>query len=51
MNQKPQAAENVLAVLCWKRVTWRRGTKGALAARFAALRVRVPMLQTLVSGI
>lgn len=25
----------------WRRVTWRHGTKGALAARFAAIRVRV----------
>jgi SRSO17 transposase len=25
----------------WRRVTWRRGTKGALWARFAAVRVRV----------
>ena len=40
-DQEPQAAEDVLAALCWKRVTWRRGTKGALAAKFAAVRVRV----------
>ncbi len=40
-DQKPQAAEDMLAALCWKRVTWRRGTKGALAAKFAAVRVRV----------
>jgi len=40
-DQEPQAAEEVLAALCWKRVTWRRGTKGALAAKFAAVRVRV----------
>ena len=40
-DQEPQAAEDVLAALCWKRVTWRHGTKGALAARFAAVRVRV----------
>jgi DDE superfamily endonuclease len=25
----------------WRRLSWRQGTKGALAARFAALRVRV----------
>ena len=40
-GQEPQAAEAVLAALCWKRVTWRCGTTGALAARFAAVRVRV----------
>ena len=40
-DQEPQAAEDVLAALCWKRVTWRRGTKGELAARFVAKRIRV----------
>ena len=41
-DQEPRAAEAVLAELPWRRVTtWRHGTKGALAARFAATRVRV----------
>jgi SRSO17 transposase len=40
-DQEPGAAEAVLAELPWRRVTWRQGTKGALAARFAATRVRV----------
>jgi SRSO17 transposase len=40
-DEEPRAAEEVLAGLPWRRVTWRRGTKGALAARFAAIRVRV----------
>jgi SRSO17 transposase len=40
-DQEPRAAEAVLADLPWRRVTWRQGTKGALAARFAATRVRV----------
>jgi SRSO17 transposase len=40
-DQDPRAAEAVLADLPWRRVTWRHGTKGALAARFAATRVRV----------
>lgn len=40
-DQEPQAAEDVLAGLPWRRVTWRRGTKGELAARFAAKRIRV----------
>jgi SRSO17 transposase len=40
-DQEPQTAEAVLAKRTWRRVTWRHGTKGPLAARFAAVRVRV----------
>jgi SRSO17 transposase len=40
-NEEPRAAEAVLAAAKWRRVTWRQGTKGALAERFAAVRVRV----------
>jgi SRSO17 transposase len=40
-DQEPREAEAVLADLPWRRVTWRHGTKGVLAARFAAARVRV----------
>ena len=40
-DQEPREAEAVLATLPWRRVTWRQGTKGALAARFAMTRVRV----------
>jgi SRSO17 transposase len=40
-DEEPRTAEEVLAGLTWRRVTWRHGTKGALAARFAALRIRV----------
>lgn len=40
-DQEPRAAEDVLAALPWRRVTWRHGTKGKLQARFAAIRVRV----------
>jgi hypothetical protein len=40
-DQEPRPAEDVLAPLSWRRMTWRQGTKGALTARFAALRVRV----------
>ena len=40
-DQEPRAAEDVLAERTWRRVTWRQGTKGALSARFAALRIRV----------
>jgi SRSO17 transposase len=40
-DQEPRATEEILAALAWRRVTWRQGTKGALRARFAAMRVRV----------
>ena len=40
-DQEPRAAEEILAALTWRRVTWRQGTKGALRARFAAVHVRV----------
>jgi len=40
-DKEPQAAEDVLAALPWRCVTWRGGTKGKLAARFAAVRIRV----------
>jgi SRSO17 transposase len=40
-DEEPRSAEEVLAELPWRRVTWRRGTKGALTARFAATRIRV----------
>jgi SRSO17 transposase len=35
------AAETILTHASWKKVSWRRGTKGRLTARFAALRVRI----------
>jgi len=35
------AAEDMLDGAPWRAITWRRGTKGALKAEFAALRVRV----------
>ena len=35
------AAEVMLADAAWRSVSWRRGTKGRLAARFAAVRVRI----------
>lgn len=38
---KPIAAEAMLETAPWRRVTWRTGTKGPLAADFAAVRVRV----------
>jgi len=40
-DEEPREAEAVLAERPWRRIAWRRGTKGALAARFAATRVRV----------
>ena len=39
-SEEPVPAEPALANAEWRRVTWRRGTKGPLAAGFAALRVR-----------
>jgi SRSO17 transposase len=39
-DQEPREAEAVLAGLPWRRVTWRQGSKGPLAARFAATRIR-----------
>lgn len=35
------AAETILADAGWRKVSWRRGTKGRLSARFAARRVRI----------
>lgn len=35
------AAEKVLTRVKWRRITWRRGSKGRLSASFAAVRVRV----------
>jgi SRSO17 transposase len=40
-SEAPRAEEEVLAGARWRSLSWRRGTKGALAARFAAERVRV----------
>jgi SRSO17 transposase len=40
-DRKSVAAETMLAKASWRTLTWRRGTKGRLAARFAAIRVRV----------
>ena len=34
-------AEAMLETAAWRTVSWRRGTKGRLAARFAAIRIRV----------
>ena len=39
-SEAPVAAEAMLANAAWRRISWRRGTKGPLAAEFAALRVR-----------
>jgi SRSO17 transposase len=35
------AAEALLAKTSWQRIIWRRGTKGPLRVKFAAVRVRV----------
>jgi SRSO17 transposase len=39
-SEEPVPAETMLENAAWSRVSWRRGTKGPLAAEFAALRVR-----------
>lgn len=40
-NVLSKSAEEMLAIEKWRVVAWRKGTKGLLKARFAALRVRV----------
>ena len=40
-DQLSAPAEDVLAAAKWRRVSWRKGTKGPLAASFAAVRVRI----------
>jgi SRSO17 transposase len=40
-DSKSMAAASILADAPWRSITWRRGTKGRLSARFAAVRVRV----------
>jgi SRSO17 transposase len=40
-SERPVPAERLLSGAEWRPVAWRRGTKGPLAAEFAALRVRV----------
>ena len=40
-SETGQDAASALARRPWRRIAWRQGTKGVLAARFAALRVRV----------
>jgi SRSO17 transposase len=39
-SEEPVAAEAMLENAAWRRVSWRRGTKGPLAAELAAVRVR-----------
>ena len=40
-DQLSAPAEDVLATAKWRRVSWRKGTKGPLVASFAAVRVRI----------
>ena len=40
-DSKSVAAGTMLADATWRSLSWRRGTKGRLSARFAAMRVRV----------
>lgn len=42
-SEKPQSAKQVIKALApeaWRKITWRRGTKGPLSAEFVAVRVR-----------
>lgn len=39
--QPPVSAEQMLASEPWRKVSWRRGTKGRLTCQFAACRVRI----------
>lgn len=38
---KSRAAHAMLEEVKWQKISWRRGTKGRLTARFAAMRVRI----------
>lgn len=40
-DQPPISAQEMLAIAPWRKVSWRRGTKGRLACHFAACRVRI----------
>ena len=40
-DQLSVSAEEMLAGAKWRRISWRKGTKGPMAASFAAVRVRV----------
>lgn len=40
-SEAPIQARRLLAGQRWRKITWRRGTKGPLSAHFAAVRVRV----------
>lgn len=40
-DQPPICAQDMLASEPWRKVSWRRGTKGRLTCRFAACRVRI----------
>src|SRR6202041_1469648 len=42
-DQLSAPAEDVLATAKWRRVSWRKGTKGSLAASFGAVRVRIAL--------
>src|SRR3546814_12762049 len=41
----PVSAEEMLVGETWRKVSWRRGTKGQLACHFAARRVRIADVQ------
>lgn len=49
-SEDPVPAEQALADVPWRRISWRRGTKGPLIAEFAAVRVRPAEGQQLRQG-
>jgi len=49
-SEAPVPAEMALASATWRRLSWRRGTKGPLMAEFAALRVRAAEGEQLRGG-
>jgi SRSO17 transposase len=50
-SERPVPAETLLAGATWRPIAWRQGTKAPLAAKFAALRVRVADGEAVRGGI
>jgi SRSO17 transposase len=50
-SEKPVPAEKLLDEATWRPVAWRRGTRGPLAAEFAAARVRVADGEAIRTGV
>jgi SRSO17 transposase len=50
-GEEPVPAEDLLAGAKWRPIAWRRGTKAPLAAKFAALRVRIADGEAIRTGV